>query len=84
MIEVLREMERVRRRVAVANERWVSVDKEVYDEEGNFIGRMDTSSVADDLCGVHNIFLPLCNTLLVVLKKLKDRRHMTQEIANDA
>lgn len=77
MIEVLREMQRVR--YMTTPEQWSALDCEVYNEDGTYLGRFIDSTLAEAVCALHNIYLPICNILVMFHHKLKDRKAMRKE-----
>lgn len=80
---LIRELERLRRTTAQYVEKWNQVGSELYDTEGQYIGRMSNDGLARYVSRLHNLFLPTMNLLLTLKKKLIDRKAMTKEVLND-
>lgn len=83
MIEVVRAMEGLRRRIALSSERWRAVGNEIYDENNQYVGRAVTVTLAQDIADMHNIYLPITNIVVLLLKKHTDRADMRKEVANE-
>lgn len=80
---LIRELERLRRTTAQYVEKWTQVGNELYDTDGQYIGRMSNDGLARYVSRLHNIFLPTMNLLLTLKKKLADRKSMTKEVLHD-
>lgn len=63
-------------------ERWSATTTGVYDEDGTHLVFASTPALADYIVRIHNLFLPMCNTILILNKKLADRRRITTEMKN--
>lgn len=82
-VEIVRDMLRVRRLLATQPEQWYPIGREVYNDEGEFIGRFDSNARASSVCDLHNVYLSVCNLCVVLIRKKIDAVKMQKEIALD-
>ena len=67
-----------RRRAAARVERWTADDRDVI-ADGRWIGRMSDTELAKLVTITHNMTLPMCNMILMLLKKRVDQENIDDE-----